>query len=191
MKPKAMWIFAVVLGATLLAGTAWSQGFGRDGERGPGWRGRHGGGMRMLDNPEMREQLGLTEEQAEQLRALRSDAAKSGIRTRAELTIKQMELRELLQAEEPDRARIEKKVRELSDARYTAQMQRIDQRLAFRSVLTPDQRKEMRNLRRQFRQRRGGRGFGSGPRRFGPRRHGSGPGRGMEPAPEPAEPPLD
>jgi hypothetical protein len=49
----------------------------------------------------------------------------------------------------------------------------------------------MRNLRRQFRQRRGGRGFGSGPRRFGPRRHGSGPSRGMEPAPEPEEPPLD
>ena len=191
MKPKAMWIFAVVLGATLLAGTAWSQGFGRDGERGPGWKGRHGGEMRMLGNPEMREHLGLTEEQTEQLRALRSDAAKSGIRTRAELTIKQMELRELLQAEEPDRALIEKKVRELSDARYAAQMQRIDQRLAFRSVLTPDQREKMRNLRRQFRQRRGGRGFGSGPRRFGPRQRGSGPGRGMEPAPEPEEPPLD
>ncbi len=191
MKPKAMWIFAVVLGATLLAGTAWSQGFGRDGERGSGWRGRHGDGMQMLDNPALQEQLGLTEEQTERLRALRSDAAKSGIRTRAELRIKRLELRELLQAEEPDRARIEKKVRELSDARYAAQMQRIDQRLAFRSVLTPDQREKMRSLRRQFRQRRGGRGFGSGPRRFGPRRRGSGPGRGMEPAPEPVEPPLD
>ncbi len=191
MKPKAMWIFAVVLGATLLAGTAWSQGFGRDGERGPGWRGRHGDGMRMLDNPALQEQLGLTEEQTERLRALRSDAAKSGIRTRAESRIKRLELRELLQAEEPNRALIEKKVRELSDASYAAQMQRIDQRLAFRSVLTPDQREKMRNLRRQFRQRRGGRGFGSGPRRFGPHRRGSGPGRGMEPAPEPEEPPLD
>ncbi len=191
MKPKAMWILAVVLGATLLAGTAWSQGFGRDGERGPGWRGRHGGGMRTLDNPALQEQLGLTEEQIEQLRALRSDAAKSGIRTRAELRIRRLELRELLQAEEPDRALIEKKVREISDARTAAQMQRIDHRLAFRSVLTPEQRAKMRNLRRQFRQQRGGRGFGSGPRRFGPRRRGSGPGRGMEPAPEPAEPPLD
>ena len=184
MKPKAMWIFAVVLGATLLAGTAWSQGFGRDGERGAGWRGRHGDGMRMLDNPALQEQLGLTEEQTERLRALRSNAAKSSVRTRAELTIKQMELQELLQAEEPDRALIEKKVRELSDARYAAQMQRIDHRLAFRSVLTPDQREKIRSLRRQFRQRRGGRGFEPGPRRRGF-------DRGMEPAPEPEEPPLD
>lgn len=124
---------------------------------GPGQRGfRHPGrGMRgMPDIARLREQLGLTDDQVKQLHALRVEGAKNAIRSRADVEVKRLELRELLQADQPDRAAIDRKLRELSDARYTAQKQRIDQRLAMRDILTPEQRSKMKELRGKF--RRGG-----------------------------------
>ncbi len=125
---------------------------------GPGQRGFRSGpgrGMkRMPDITRLREQLDLTDDQVKQLHSLRTEGAKKAIRSRADVKVKQLELRELLQADEPDRAAIDQKLRELSDARYTAQKQRIDQRLAMRDILTPEQRSKMKELRGKF--RRGG-----------------------------------
>ena len=130
----------------------------------------------MLDIARLREQLGLTDDQVKQLHALRIEGAKNAIRSRADVEVKRLELRELLQADEPDRAAIDQKLRELSDARYTAQKQRIDQRLAMRDILTPEQRSKLKELRGKFRRggepmrRPGGPGMDGPPRqRFSPR----------------------
>jgi Spy/CpxP family protein refolding chaperone len=161
----------------------------------PGWRGRgrgrgFGRGMRMLDAPDLQEKLGLTEEQVEQLRALRFEGAKNAIQARSQLMLKRLELRELLHADEPNRAAIEGKLRELSDARHSLMKQRIEQRLAMREVLTLEQRSQWKKLRRQFRHR------SWGPRRPGRPSHGpaGGPeggfGLGMEPLGPPPEAPV-
>lgn len=182
MRRKAQWFLIAALGVVLVAGTAWSLGVPEDTDEqgGPPPAGFGGLLQGMMPDWGLEEQLGLTDEQASKLRALGRDAAKTGIRTRSELTIQRMELEELLEADEPDRASIDRKLRELSAARDALQRARIEHRLAFRQVLTPEQRTKARTLLRQrlhrrFQERgpmrhhgpRGRGGFGAGPG-FGP-----------------------
>lgn len=206
---KAKWVLIPALGLVLTAGAAWSfgqapdpddqggppQGEMRGPEGMPGMRGR----MPMSGGPSLREQLGLNDEQASKLRSLGLDAAKTGLRARSEMMIKRMELNELLEADEPNRAAIDQKIRELSDAQHAMLKSRIENRLAMHQVLTPEQRAKARTLLRQhMRQRmfhrrgmrgRGGRGFRP-DRGFGPR-SGFGPGDdfGPEFGPPPPGPP--
>ncbi len=112
-------------------------------------------GMGML--PALREELGLTEEQQSKLRSLGFDAAKSGLRAHTDLQIRRMELEELLQQDTPDKVDLDKRIKALTDAQTAMTRQRIEHRLAFRNVLTPEQRTKMRNLMAQRMER--GRGM--------------------------------
>jgi len=188
MRGKTIWLLVALAGLLLALGPAWS--FALQGETDddpamqgpPGMMGPRGG----MAPPDPEAELGLSEEQLSQLRALRSEAAKAGLRARTDMQLKQMELEELLEAEEPNEAAIQSKLRELSDARHALMQQRITNRLAMRRVLTPEQRAKWNKMRRHFARRgmmqrfRGQRGFGPrgrGQRGFRPGR-GFGPGRG-------------
>jgi len=115
-------------------------------------------------DPRLREKLGITDAQAEQLRALVREAAKVRIRQHADVAVKRMELEELLEVETPDRTLIEKKLREISDLQHALLKSQIDSRLALQNVLTPEQRTKLRSLLRQRILRRGlgMRGMGMG-----------------------------
>ena len=93
------------------------------------------------------QRLGLTEEQRTKLRQQSLESRKAAVRTRADLTIKQMELHELLSADNPDRAQTDRKLREIADLRYAAEKLRVDQRIAFQQLLTPEQRTKLRQFR--------------------------------------------
>lgn len=194
MRVKFRWMLIPALGVGLAFGTAWGldpagPATHLDPGRGPGTR-----LMRMMDDPGMAEQLGLSEEQASRLQALALDAAKADVRTRSELMLKRLELEELLRADEPDRAAVEQKLGELSDAQHARMKQRINHRLAVQALLTPEQRAKMRKLRRLRRRHR--RGFrrqrweGRPPMRE-PRGQGLGfgPGSGSGPDFAPESPP--
>ncbi len=126
--------------------------FGMDEGPGGGPMGRHHGRMGfgrhhgMGMDPAMREELGLTEEQQSKLRSLGFDAAKSGLRSRTDLAIRRMELEELLQQDTPDKVELDKRIKALTDAQTARTRQRIEHRLAFRNVLTPEQRTKLRGL---------------------------------------------
>ncbi len=152
----------------------------------------------MIDDPQLQEQLGLTNEQREKLRAIGRDAMKKSIQNRAALHVKQMELNELLEADTPDRAAVDKKLREITDLQATMLRSRVDTRLAFAGTLTPEQRTKLRTLARQrmrgrMMSRRWGReGFGMRGPRFGQRGF-RGPGyrlgpRWQQPPSPPAQP---
>jgi Spy/CpxP family protein refolding chaperone len=64
-----------------------------------------------------------------------------------------MELHELMAAEKPDRAQIDKKLEQLSEVQLAARKAAIEQRLAMREMITPEQRQKMQEMFRQ--QRRG------------------------------------
>lgn len=163
-------------------------GFGRRGRMGGGgmMRGRgmrHGRGMGpgghmrgrglgiMLRSPAMRERLGFTAEQATRIQAQDSAFAKARIQNDANLRVKRMELGELIAAEKPDRAAIDRKLREVQEAQTTASKSAIDHRLAIREMITPEQRQKMQEMFREHqmgpREMEPPRGPGLGPR--GPR----------------------
>lgn len=142
----------------------------RDGSRFRGMRRghrRHGdfGLARLAENPAARERLGITAEQAAKIRQETSDFRKGAIRGRAELQVKRLELRDLLRAETPDRAAIDKKLDEISAARLAQSKAQVHYRLAMREILTPEQRQKLRQMREESRHRGGREG---GPPR-GPR----------------------
>lgn len=208
---RTTWILFPALSLLLAAGTLWAfqgpQGTADDPAGPPRARPEASGGPR---GGGMMEELGLTDQQRQQMRALHSEHRKAAIRSRADLELKRLELNELLEADEPNQPALDNTIRELNDLRAASFKRRIDQRLAFRRLLTPEQRTKLRSVREHrggsFRhhmrqrwmdgsgsgrgQRRGpgsGRGQGSGPRGgFGPG-SGGGPDFDLEPEfdPEP------
>jgi Spy/CpxP family protein refolding chaperone len=131
-------------------------------------RGRHlrrAGLGRLLKDPALRERLGFTAEQAAKIEAQENAFAKSRVRQHADLRLKHMELRELMESEKPDRAAIDRKLRELQDARTVAHKTAIDHRLAMRELITPEQRDRLREIMRERWMGHGGPGRGPrGPR---------------------------
>jgi Spy/CpxP family protein refolding chaperone len=189
------WIILVVAGAMLsLPILAGAQDFG-------GWRGERGGNrmggprlMAMLENERVKSALGLTDEQSAKLRQIMVEGRKAAIKTRADMQVQNIELRELLRADQPNRDAVLSKVQEISDLRGQMMKQRVESLLAAKSVLTPEQQQKIRTFMSERRGRgeawrrdRGPAGPGGlqrGPGNFH-RRWGSG---GSETAPPPQSP---
>ena len=147
------------------------RGFGRDGRGGR----RHSGFARLLNDPSIRKQVGITDEQAGTIRKQELDFRKTEIRGRADLEVKRIDLKDLLAADKPDRAAINAKLQEISAAQLSLQKSSIDYRLNMRDAITPEQREKIRQLMRNRCQRDGGRGGRQGEGRRGQRGPASAP----------------
>ena len=127
-------------------------GFGREGRRGQ----RHSGFARLLNDPSIRQQAGITDEQAATIRKQELDFRKTEIRGRADLAVQRIDLKALLAADKPDRAAINAKLAEISAAQLSLQKSSIDYRLSMREVISTQQREKLRQLMRNRWQREGG-----------------------------------
>ncbi len=145
--------------------------------------------LAMLDNDRVKAYLNLTEPQAQKLRQIVVDAEKSGVQTGAQLAVRGIELRELLRADLPDRDAVMKKVEELSSLRGQMMKQHVQALLDAESVLTPEQRKKVRQFI-ETRHAFGGRAERFEERGFRTRPH-DGPGMPPAPTPRPGEPPVN
>jgi Spy/CpxP family protein refolding chaperone len=173
---------------------------GRDGRGGPGGRGEwmrgreefrgrggdFGGGGRMgmrggfgdgdfmlerlLRDPDIRKQAGITDDQVAKIRQQESEFRKTEIRNRADLEVKRLDLKDLLESDKPDRAAIDSKLQEISASQMALEKSAIDHRLDMRDAITPAQRDKIRQVMKDRWQRGGpdGRGPGGAGRR-GPR----------------------
>ena len=146
-------------------------GFGRDGRGGR----RHSGFARLLNDPSIRQQAGISDEQAAKIRKQVLDFRKTEIRGRADLEVKRIDLKALLAADTPDRGAINAKLQEISAAQLSLQKSSVDYRLSMRDAITPEQREKLRQLMRNRWQRDGGRGGRQGEGRGGQRGPSSAP----------------
>jgi len=177
-------------------------GWGRDGRGGRmgmrmGMRGRGGPGefglAGLLNNPEVRQQIGVSADQAAKIRQQESDFRKTEIRNRADLQVKRLDLRDLLSADKPDRAAIDSKLQDISASQLAMEKAAVGHQLDMREALTPAQREKLRQwmTQRHDRERGAERGEGGGPR--GPRggNRAGGPrgnaGAGAPPPPPPGQ----
>lgn len=121
---------------------------------------------RLVNNPTIRERIGVTPEQAQKIRTETFDFRKEQIRNRADLQVKHLELRELLSAETPDRNAIDGKLQEISAVRLAQAKSAINFHLDMRAALTPDQKLKLQQMHQEFFRHRG---FGpNGPAGMGP-----------------------
>ncbi len=121
---------------------------------------------RLANNPAFRERIGMTPEQAQKIRTETFDFRKTEIRNRADVQVKQLELRQLLSAETPNRSAINSKLEEISAARLAQAKAAVNFHLDMRAALTPDQKLKLQQMRQEFFQHRfgpGGPGDKPGP----------------------------
>ena len=164
-------------------------GHGRGGfDRGGRSGGREFGYLRLLNDPAVRQQVGITDEQAAAIRTKVADFRKTKIRQRADLQVKRIDLRQLLAADKPDRAAINAKLQEISTSQLALEKSSVDFRLDMRDAITPAQREKIRQLMSE-RRGRGGPGRGGwgqpGQGRQGQRQRGQAPAPNPQGQPQP------
>jgi Heavy-metal resistance len=121
-----------------------SLGSGRLSSRLDGMRQRVSRLLAALDDTRVRTMLGLTDQQADSLRKIIVDAETFTIKTRADIEVDSIELRELLRTDKPDRSMVMSKGDEISKAAAQLIDQYLDAILAAKAILTPEQQKMIR-----------------------------------------------
>lgn len=131
------------------------------GERGQRWgRARNFSLARVLSDPEIQQKVGVTADQVAKIRQQESTFRKTEIRSRADLAVQRMDLRDLLAAQTPDRSAIDAKLQQISTAQLSMEKARVDFKLNMKQALTSDQREKLRQALRERRQARRGPGEG-------------------------------
>ena len=187
----ALGALAVILGLTLPAmaqspatteavqaqagpGSGPGMGGPGSGPGGPGMRKGHGGWERHAGRHHMRrgrsiifmalrnqKELGLSPQQVSSLQQMGMDAARAGIKRRADAQLARLDLMSLLRAEPVDMAKAEAKIRDIEKLKADGAIARIRTNEAAKAQLTPDQREKLKTLRMAPWSRRGG-GEGGG-----------------------------
>lgn len=157
---------------------------------GPGVREGHGGRGLSHEGPlvsimlEHKQDLGLSPEQEQKLRDLRTDFAKESVRRTAEIRVAEIELDALLEQGTWDLAKIEPKVKQTASLRGDLRLARIKTLAAGRAVLTAEQLEKLKQVGHQMRREMGPGMMGPGMGMMGPSGH-MGPGM-----PGPGGPPM-
>jgi Spy/CpxP family protein refolding chaperone len=130
-----------VLGVLALGGAALAVAQA-PGAAGRARRARAAGNVEMV-----KERLGLTQAQADELEKLRSQARRAAIQRRADEQLARLDLEELMKAETLDEKAIAAQIERLTKLHGAALKARVDERLAMRKILTPEQLQKLKQLR--------------------------------------------
>ncbi len=106
---------------------------------------RRSGGVasRALANAE---EIGLTEEQEEQIRGLQRENRRAQIRRNADTQIAEMDLEEIMSAESSDLDAIEQMMREIANLQVDERMARLRLDRSAKAILTEAQRDELEEM---------------------------------------------
>ena len=102
--------------------------------------------LALLDSDRTRIYLGLADPQVERLRQIAVETEKANVKTKAEIEVRSIELREALRVGKPDRDEILKKVQEISDLRGEMMKHYVEAILAAKTVLSPEQQRKVFTL---------------------------------------------
>jgi len=94
----------------------------------------------------LQEELGLSDEQARQLRQLFSQMMKTRLTQQADLRIAELELQELLEADLVDMGQVEAKVKAIEGLRTQIRLNLIKADEQAKGVLSPEQRRKLQRL---------------------------------------------
>ena len=132
--------------------------------------------LALLESDRIRNYLGLADPQVERLRQIVVETEKVDVKTRAEIEIRSIDLREALRSDKPDHDEIMKQVQEISDLRRERMKRHVEAILEAKTVLSPEQQRKLFSL---LENRRESRRLGEGPR-----------GVPANPLPRPGAPPA-
>ncbi len=188
--------------ALMFAGMTFAQpGMGPGMGRGPGKGMGMGRGMRMgrmggpgpmavWKNKELLQKAGISPEQAQKMRDMHFQSQRERIKSGSEMKLKQLEMAELMDADKPDDGKILAKAKEISALREKIFLSGVQQGLATKKLITPEQEQKLKDAMREKHSELGPPSpdmmFGMGPP--GPEMMGPGPGDDFLPPPHPDAP---
>ncbi|MBV8674782.1 MAG: Spy/CpxP family protein refolding chaperone [Acidobacteriaceae bacterium] len=142
----------------------------------------HGGGLgRWWDNPNLAQQIGLTDDQKKKMDDIFQQNKLKLIDLKAAVEKQEAIMEPLIQADQPDEARILSQIDAIAQARAELEKANARMLLGIRTVLTPDQWKKVRAMVHEHMQQREGMRKWGGPR--GENGGPAGPDGGAPPAP--------
>jgi len=92
-------------------------------------------------------EINLTDQQKEEMAKLRLENEKEMIKLRADLRVLQLDLKTLLDAKEPDKAKVYAQIDKINNLRNEMTKKRIDFSLKRRAILTPEQWEKIKHLK--------------------------------------------
>ena len=95
----------------------------------------------MHERQDMMAKLNLSEDQQAQMQKMRLDVQKKQTALQAKIRIARLEMEELYGATNPDKAAIEKKMKEVSDLQYQEKLAMLDHQFGVNAILNPEQQK--------------------------------------------------
>jgi len=106
----------------------------------------HSGMMQGMRGEMGMEMLDLSAEQKDNMKTIRTETEKKIVPIRADIELKEIDLREAMAADNPNRNRIMQLTKEISDLKLKIQQLKIDEKLKVHAMLTPEQREQMKSM---------------------------------------------
>lgn len=105
--------------------------------------GEHRRGFRL---EKMAKALDLTDDQLSRIKAIRTDQEKSAIRTRADLELAELDLRQLMDQDPLNLSKVEGVMKRLEGLRTKLHLSAIKSHESMKTVLTPEQREKAKQM---------------------------------------------
>ena len=102
-------------------------------------------GLRHMER--LAQQLGFSDDQRRQVLSLQLNYAKEAIQTRADMTVAHLEVRQLLDADQPDLSQVKDKLQQIASKEAQLRFALITMMQDIRKLLTPEQQKQWRAMR--------------------------------------------
>jgi Spy/CpxP family protein refolding chaperone len=111
------------------------------------WGNRHG--QRLSNIEYFADELGLTEQQLTSIKEKRFKTKKEAVELRSKIQIAELELKKLLQSDNPNQNSIKQKIEEISGLRSNLKFAKIQSRLELRNILSSEQLQKLKELRKE------------------------------------------
>jgi len=146
-KSKSIFASAALV-LSLISFTSMAGGQGMEGNRLAELRDRPASErlLALLESDRIKSYLRVEDAQVERLRQIVLEMEKANVKTRAEIEVRSIELREALRGDKPNREEILKKVQEISDLRGAMMKHDVEAVLAAKTVLSPEQQKRVLSI---------------------------------------------
>ncbi len=102
-------------------------------------------------NKSLAKEIGVSEEQVKKIKELSIATEKKMIKIRADMELKEIDLREVLDADKPDEGKAVNLIKEIMKKKTEAWILKIKQRIAMKKTLTTEQMEKLEGFKREHR----------------------------------------
>lgn len=100
-------------------------------------------------NKSLAKEIGVSEEQVKKIKDLSIATEKKLIKIRADMELKEIDLREVLDADKPDEGKAINLIKEIMKKKTEAWILKIKQRIAMKKTLTTEQMEKLKEFKRE------------------------------------------